>query len=136
MPTQYVTPEQLEALYGPHFMAEALKEGASLEAVLDSIHSEVDAYVSKQVQMPPTSEAVAQVRPAAAKLIAHQLNVQAPSDALTASAQEARRFLENVAAGKVLLHTAPAPCEGPDPCKPRFRFAFSSAPRILSDRSR
>ncbi|WP_312587234.1 phage protein Gp36 family protein [Comamonas terrigena] len=136
MPTQYVTQAQLEALFGPHFVAQALQEGMTLDTVFESIHSEVDAYVSKQVQMPPTAEAVAQVRPAAAKLIAHQLYIQTPSEALTASAQDARRFLESVASGKVLLHTAPAVCEDPATCKTGFRFAFSSAPRVLSDKSR
>lgn len=136
MPTPYVTKEQLEALFGPTFVAQALQLGTSLETVMDSVHSEVDGYVSKQVQMPPTEEAIAQVRSNAAKLIAHQLYIQAPSEALDAAAKGARDFFRDVAAGKVLLHTAPAVCEGPGPCRAGFRFAFSSAPRILSDRSR
>ncbi len=137
MPTEYVTREQLDRMYGVAFVELALTDaGVELDAVREAVHSEVDAYVSRQVQMPPTSEAVAQVRNAAAKLIAHQLYVQVPSEALTAGAGEARRYLENVAAGKVLLHTAPPADTEITPCSGAARFAFGTASRVLSTRSR
>ncbi|EPD46317.1 MULTISPECIES: phage protein Gp36 family protein [Delftia] len=135
MSTEYLTREQLDKLYGPSFVEMALSDtGADFAELLAGIHAEVDAYVSKQVAMPPHPEAVAQCRPAAAKLVAAMLYVQAPPEAITAGAQEARKFLENVATGKVQLYVAPPSCppEG-GPCMPAFRFAFSSAPRILSD---
>lgn len=138
MPTEYLTREHLDKLYGAAFVETGLADTqADLSALLESVHAEVDAYVSKQVPMPLTPEAVAQCRPATAKLIAAMLYIQAPSEAITASAQEARRFLENVAAGKVLLHVAPASCppEG-GACQPSFRFAFGSAPRVLSNPTR
>ena len=132
--TQYVSKQQLEAAYGAEFVAQAISDtGVSLEAVLEAVHAEVDAYVGRQVQLPPSAQAVAQVRGAAMKLIAYQLYVQVPSDALTAGAAEARKFLENVAGGKVLLHTdAHEVDEGGLAAQARTKFIFSSGKRVLS----
>lgn len=139
MPTQYVTRQQLEAAYGSDFVAQAITDaGIELDAVLEAVHAEVDSYVGRQVQLPPSVEAVAQVRNAAMKLIAYQLYVQVPSEALTAGAAEARKFLENVAGGKVLLHTQTKSAEAEvGPCSStRTRFVFGAAPRVLSARIR
>lgn len=139
MPTQYVTREQLDAAYGTAFVEQAIADaGIALDAVLEAVHAEVDAYVGRQVQLPPTAEAQAQVRNAAMKLIAYQLYVQVPSEALTAGAAEARRYLENVASGKVLLHsqTMSAEDETESCASTRTRFIFGAAPRVLSARSR
>lgn len=134
MPTSYITEAQLRATYGDAFIDEALaNSGVALPEVLDTVHAEVDAYVSRQIALPPTPEAITQLRSAVAKLVAAQLYVQVPSEAITAGAAEARKYLENVAASRVQLHTAPLDV---DADLDDALFVFSSAKRVISPRAR
>lgn len=134
MPTNYITEAQLRATYGDAFIDEALANtGVALTEVLDTVHAEVDAYVARQVALPPTPEAITQLRSAVAKLVAAQLYVQAPSEAITAGAAEARKFLEGVAASRIQLHTASVQV---DADLDDALFVFSSAKRVISTRAR
>ncbi len=115
--TVYVDEKSLSDLYGQRFLDGAVRAGISVEAVLVAVNAEVDAYVGKQVMLPPSAQAISQCKSAAARLAARQLFGETASEVHIESATEARRFLESVAAGRVLLHVDAPTCEPGKPCE-------------------
>lgn len=104
MATQYLTREQLVALYGPGFVSIAETDtGANVDAVIAAANAEADAYVSQQVDLPPSPGAIEQVQGAVARIAACALYGQASGEALLREASSARKFLQAVAAGSVRL---------------------------------
>lgn len=104
MPTPYINREQLEALYGAGFVTRAeVDTDANIAAILEAVNAEADAYVGCQVALPPVPAAIDQVRAAVARMAACMMYGQAAPEALVRADAAARKFLDNVAAGKVLL---------------------------------
>lgn len=131
MPTPYINREQLEALYGAGFVTQAeVDTNANIAAVIEAACAEADAYVGCQISLPPVPAAIDQVRGAVARIAACMMYSQAASDALIKGDLAARKFLDSVAAGKVLL-AKPAVVD--DPTTPEVESdtgaACGAAPR-------
>lgn len=129
--TVYVDEKSLSDLYGQRFLDGAVRAGISVEAVLVAVNAEVDAYVGKQVALPPSAQAISQCRSAAARLAARQLFGETASEVHIDSAAEARRFLESVAAGRVLLHVDAPVCEPGKHCQEEDMLMLFDIPPVL-----
>lgn len=135
MATAYLDRAALADLVGSTSLENAeLELGANVEAVIAAACATADGYVSKQVAMPPTPEAIAQVAPLVAELVFTALKANSSNAELTKRREIAMRTLRDIGNGAFALHTAPVvddPATPDDESKPRGP-ACGSAPRRMT----
>lgn len=125
MPTPYINLAKLTDLLGPATLAEiAANSTARIEAVIDSQCAVADGYVSAQVSLPPTAQAIEQVAPIVSELVYCILYANDRSDAVEARRKAALQQLKDIASGLVRLHVEPVV---DDPSTPEDESATGAA---------
>lgn len=134
MATQYLTRAQLEALLGTKILIQAEQQmQANVQAVLDACSAEADGYVGKQVTLPLTETATAQVAPIVAELVLARLHASGANELIQKRGDAALRKLRDIAGGLFVLHQAEQ-VDDPNTAEDESLggAAFGSAVRVLT----
>jgi phage gp36-like protein len=133
MSTQYVTRAQLEAVLGVSTVNQA-EEGAglSVEAVISSQCALADAYVSKQVSLPPSAAAIEQVSPIVIEMVYVTLYASSGSEAIQKRRETAMQLLRDIGSGKCELFRDITPDNPDTPEDEGAEAAFGSNKRLAS----
>lgn len=146
MTTIFLTPAQLDAIYGAGQVADAtIQTDAEVQSVIDAVNDTVDGrarsgYAQSGYPNAWTADlpdaAVSMLRKPAAALAFQLLYGQASPESIVTAAAQAERHLDAIAQGKVLLPPLPEVVD--DPTTPEDESAtgaaFGSAPRLMGRR--
>lgn len=146
MTTQFLTPAQLDAIYGASQVANAHSQtDAEVQSIIDAVNANVDGrarsgYAQAGYPNAWSAEipvaAISMLRKPAAALAFQLLYGQSSPEALVTAAAQAERYLDAVAQGKVLLPPLPAIVDDPETPEDESATgaAFGSAPRLMGRR--
>lgn len=134
MATAYIDRTKLDALLGADTVARAEADtSANIDAVIASQCAFADGYVSKQVALPPSAQAIEQVAPIVADLVYCALYANAGGESIAKRKADAIKTLRDIAEGVLVLHVVAV---ADDPNTPEDESdtgaAAGSAPRLAS----
>lgn len=133
MPTAYLRDrDHLVSLIGAGSLQQATRALGleDIEPVIDSQNALADGYVSAQVQLPPSAQAIEQVAPLVAELVYTALFLGNANEQVTKRREQALKALRDVATGTVRLHVEPVVDDPATPQDESNTVAdFGAAPR-------
>lgn len=135
MATPYITNRaHLEQVLGTAIVAQAVQVLglADVQPVIDAQNALADGYVGKQVPLPPTAEAAAQVAPVVAELVLCALYVNNPSEVWQRRRDNAMRTLRDISTGAFKLHVPPVVDNPATPEDESSAAACGSSSRLIA----